>query len=72
MIIYQGNIQVEFKSITLSFKLIGDLIYTIVMFNLSAIIMFVANLNLLDKNSKDGYNCYHHLNKDGEIFFLIM
>ena len=72
MIVYQGGIQIEPKPMTLSPEFIGSWVCTIVLFNLYAIVIFVANLNLLDKNIKNGYNHYHYLSRDSEMFLLII
>ena len=72
MIVYQEDIQVEPKPMIWLLDLIGSRIYTIVLFDSYAIVMSVADPNLLDKNTKGGYDRYHHQSRDGEMFLLIM
>ena len=72
MIVYQGGIEIKLKPLILSLGLIGGWVYTIVLFDLYAIVMSVANLNFLDKNTKGGNDHYYHLGKDGKMFLLII
>lgn len=42
------------------------------LFDVYAIAMYIANLSLQDKSTKNGYNSYHQRKRGGKTFLLII
>lgn len=60
------------KTYDLITRSIDSQVYITILFDLYIIAIYVINLNLQDKSTKDNYDLCHLRKKDGKTFFLII